>query len=813
MKNAPQFCEPSCERRDARGDSARTMRACSPEPRSRPRPTRRPWRRDGSRVEVSLRPFALHDPARTAARCCAPAAPGSPTATVHDQFIQFTEGVIAHEERSPAQRARYADPDAAGDRGVCAWLSRSTAAAHAHVRIELVAPRPRRLTPRGRRRAAAARVGLGPPRRRAPRRAGRAPPPRFDQARPRRPARRRPPLHRPRLPAGDAGRRRHPAGRLRAGALDAVQPRLRRLVPHRRQRDAVRPLGRATRVSTRAQAGPLQLDFFCGPTPAARAARPLPRDRVSGAAARVGLRVLEEPRRARAPGRRDRRLRRLPAQPDRAGRDRHRLALGDPVQHLGVQPPPVPRRPGMVRRMRADGVRTVVWCTPWVNLDSRDGQIPPQPDSERLHREPAPNYAPAAAAGYFVRAAGGRRAVRASGGWAPARWSTSPARRPSAGGGSRPSGCSSSASRESRPTTATATTSPTTSGWPTAAAARRRPGRSAACIAIACSGRSTRSTPATGSCSAAAAGPASTPSGCTWGGDQASDFWSLRVLVVAALSAACSGISNFSHDIGGYLGHRLVERCPPELLVRWLQFGCFSPLMHAHSRMPQEPWNYGDRVLGLYRAYVLLHEQLVPYVRAAARTAARTGLPIIRPLCLIDPRDPRGWTIDRRLRLRARAVGRAGARRRHPRARGVAAVRRVDRDLVGPAGVAAAARWSSPAPIERIPVWVRAGAIIVTYPAEHVAAGWATRPSAIARWWPRCGGHRPTGGPAPGWPTAAGSPGATESGSCPRAATCRRSPTSSEAPAVGAAGATRCLSSPPCTSPSSLRWNSGCSVA
>ena len=117
------------------------------------------------------------------------------------------------------------------------------------------------------------------------------------------------------------------------------------------------------------------------------------------------------------------------------------------------------------------------------------------------------------------------------------------------------------------------------------------------------------------------------------------------MLVVATLSAACSGVSNWSHDIGGYLGHRLVERCPPELLVRWLQFGCFTPLMHAHGRMPQEPWHYSERVLDLYRAYVLLHEQLVPYIRAAAVTASRTGVPIIRPLCLTDPADPRGWTI------------------------------------------------------------------------------------------------------------------------------------------------------------------------
>jgi len=69
--------------------------------------------------------------------------------------------------------------------------------------------------------------------------------------------------------------------------------------------------------------------------------------------------------------------------------------------------------------------------------------------------------------------------------------------------------------------------------------------------------------------------------GHTWAADQGSDFWSLRALVVATLSAAASGMSNWSHDVGGYLGHRLVERCPPELLVRWLQFGCFTPLMQG----------------------------------------------------------------------------------------------------------------------------------------------------------------------------------------------------------------------------------------
>ncbi len=242
---------------------------------------------------------------------------------------------------------------------------------------------------------------------------------------------------------------------------------------------------------------------------------------------------------------------------------------------------------------------------------------------------------------------------------------------------------------------ARATTSPSRCGSPTDAAAPRAPGHSAACIASACSVRSTRSIRAAACCSGAAGGRARTRSGITWGGDQASDFWSLRVLVVATLSAACSGVSNWSHDIGGYLGHRLVERCPPELLVRWLQFGCFTPLMHAHGRMPQEPWHYSEHVLELYRAYVRLHEQLVPYVRAAAAHggAHRTA---DHPAAVPD-RPGRRARLDHRrlLRLRAGAVGGAGARGRGARARGGAAARRVDRDVVGAARRAAAPRsWS-----------------------------------------------------------------------------------------------------------------------
>jgi alpha-glucosidase (family GH31 glycosyl hydrolase) len=210
--------------------------------------------------------------------------------------------------------------------------------------------------------------------------------------------------------------------------------------------------------------------------------------------------------------------------------------------------------------------------------------------------------------------------------------------------------------------------------------------------------------------------------GVTWGGDQASDFWSLRTLVVATLTAAASGFSNWSHDVGGYLGKRLIERCPRELLLRWVQFGCFSPLMQAHGRFEQEAWRYDDRTLETYRDYVLMHERLVPYILAAAATAARSGLPIVRPLFLTDPSDPRGWRL-------ADAYGFGPALWVAPVVDEGVTERRVYIppgewiDLWSAEHVVGGREAIAPAPRERIPVWVRRGSIVVTYPADQVAAG------------------------------------------------------------------------------------------
>jgi alpha-glucosidase (family GH31 glycosyl hydrolase) len=407
-----------------------------------------------------------------------------------------------------------------------------------------------------------------------------------------------------------------------------------------------------------------------------------------------------------------------------------------------------PDAPCLIRRMRDDGVRTVVWVTPWVNIESSEGQRPPDAESERMHREPAPNYGPAARAGHFVRDPAGEPFV--------ARWWM--------GTGSPVDFTSAAAERWWRELAkgvlalgVEGIKADDGEGYYFPADVGFADGRNGAQAAWGYGALYRDSMqraldealPGAGVLFGRSGWSGQQRHGMLWGGDQVSDFWSLRTLVSATLTAAASGFSNWSHDIGGYLGERLVSRCAKELLVRWLQFGCFTPLMQAHGRFEQEAWTYDQETLELYRRYVLLHERLVPYVRAAAATAARAGLPIVRPLCLTDPDDDRGWTISDAYgygpSLWIAPVLEDGARGREvplPRGEWI--------DFWSGDRYRGGGSVLAPASLETIPVFVRAGSIVPMYRADDVARGLgdaeeSERPIELTLWGKPLLGHAALG--------------------------------------------------------------------
>jgi alpha-glucosidase (family GH31 glycosyl hydrolase) len=485
-------------------------------------------------------------------------------------------------------------------------------------------------------------------------------------------------------------------------------------------------VGHRIAVSSRGAAGDFRLHVLTDPTPVARLRRFL---RLTGLPALLpewayghwkSRDVYEHQR---------------DADEDFEGYRRHRIPLDAIVidspwetQYNTWEPNPhqFPDFEGMVGRFRGHGVRTVVWVTPWVNVESRDGQRPPDPESERLHREPAPNYGPAARAGHFVKAEDGRPFV--------ARWWM---------GTGSPVDFTSTAAEEWWREQAKGLLrlgvegikADDGEGYYFPPGSRFADGRRGAEAAWAYGLLYRRSMqraldevhPGRGVLFGRSGWTGQQAVGVTWGGDQPSDFWSLETLVAATLTAAASGFSNWSHDVGGYLGERLVARCPKELLLRWVQFGCFTPLMHAHGRFEQEPWTYDADTLRVYRDYVLLHERLLPYLRAAAATAARTGLPIVRPLLLSEPGDARGWSLADQYGY-GPALWVAPVIERGAREREVSLPRGDWIDYWSGERVRGGGELLAPAPLERIPVYVRSGAILVTHPAEHVQAGLGDTP-------------------------------------------------------------------------------------
>lgn len=117
-----------------------------------------------------------------------------------------------------------------------------------------------------------------------------------------------------------------------------------------------------------------------------------------------------------------------------------------------------------------------------------------------------------------------------------------------------------------------------------------------------------------------------------WTGDNQSLWTHLRMAIPQQCNLGLSGMAFIGTDIGGFGADTT-----PELLTRWVEVGCFSPLFRNHcakGSMNQEPWLFGEETLSIYRKYVMLRYELLPYFYDLCRECAMTGLPIIRPLVL-----------------------------------------------------------------------------------------------------------------------------------------------------------------------------------
>ncbi|MBF8249275.1 MAG: Alpha-glucosidase [Bacteroidetes bacterium] len=167
-----------------------------------------------------------------------------------------------------------------------------------------------------------------------------------------------------------------------------------------------------------------------------------------------------------------------------------------------------------------------------------------------------------------------------------------------------------------------------------------------------------------------------------WTGDNISSWEHLEMAVPMCLNLSISGQPFVGTDIGGFVGSP-----SGELYTRWLQLGAFTPLMRTHTEIgsaDQEPWSYGPKFEAINKKSIELLYKLLPYVYTQFYLASTTRIPIMRPMFLDFTTKgvylPKGewynyWTGEK---------------------------------LVGP-------KWiTADAPIDRIPLFAKGGAIIPT---------------------------------------------------------------------------------------------------
>lgn len=198
-----------------------------------------------------------------------------------------------------------------------------------------------------------------------------------------------------------------------------------------------------------------------------------------------------------------------------------------------------------------------------------------------------------------------------------------------------------------------------------------------------------------------------------WSGDVGRSWEGLQAQIPIMLNTSLSGLGYMSSDIGGFA---VDPKHPvdPELYVRWMQMGVFTPTLRTHAQFKPEPYHY-PKQKNILLDLVKMRYRWLPYNYTLAYENAELGLPLARPLNFrkasekyADVEDEYLWGDE----VLVAPVMKKGA---------------VQRAVLFPEG-ADWIDWSNPAqsykggstatvkaPLDKLPLFVRAGSFIPQY--------------------------------------------------------------------------------------------------
>ena len=143
------------------------------------------------------------------------------------------------------------------------------------------------------------------------------------------------------------------------------------------------------------------------------------------------------------------------------------------------------------------------------------------------------------------------------------------------------------------------------------------------------------------------AGPGSHRYPVGFSGDTKMTWRSLDFQPYFTSTASNIGYGWWSHDIGGHmLGEKDNER-----LVRWVQYGVFSPIMRLHSSnspfINKEPWMLQEPYKNVVVKFMRLRHALLPYLYTETYRAYKEDKPLIRPMYYDLPENKTAFNVPK----------------------------------------------------------------------------------------------------------------------------------------------------------------------
>lgn len=115
-----------------------------------------------------------------------------------------------------------------------------------------------------------------------------------------------------------------------------------------------------------------------------------------------------------------------------------------------------------------------------------------------------------------------------------------------------------------------------------------------------------------------------------WSTDVSRSWGGLEPQIRIMLNSGLSGLGYMSSDLGGFAVDP-EKPYMPELYVRWLQAGLFSPVFRTHAQQFAEPYNY-PQYAAIIEPLVKERYRWLPYNYTLAYENTAYGWPLVRPL-------------------------------------------------------------------------------------------------------------------------------------------------------------------------------------